>query len=105
MRTFPNELAEFRAIVNARGSALRAMNCGELEAIGRLEPVQLVVGNRTATVSVIVEAKPDGALRIVIQGFLENRFLPGKSVALDGFYKHADGSVSPMPDEEFYGFD
>jgi hypothetical protein len=25
--------------------------------------------------------------------------------ALDGFYKHPDGTVTAMPDEEFYEFD
>jgi hypothetical protein len=28
-----------------------------------------------------------------------------KHVALDGFYKHPDESVTPMPNEEFYEFD
>jgi hypothetical protein len=48
---------------------------------------------------------PDGTLRIVVQGFMKARFFPGKHVALDGFYKHPDGSVTPMPVEEFYDFD
>lgn len=43
--------------------------------------------------------------RVVVQGFIKARFIPGKHVALDGFYKHADGSVSAMPDEELYEFD
>jgi hypothetical protein len=28
-----------------------------------------------------------------------------KNVAMDGFYKYPDGSVSPMPPEGFYKFD
>jgi hypothetical protein len=42
---------------------------------------------------------------VVIQGFMKARFIPGKHVALDGFYKHPDGTVSTMPNEEFYEFD
>jgi hypothetical protein len=48
---------------------------------------------------------PGGALQIVIQGFLEHRFLPGKSVALDGFYKYRDEAVAPMSSEDFWKFD
>lgn len=29
----------------------------------------------------------------------------GKLFALDGFYKYPDGTVTPMPLEEFYEFD
>jgi hypothetical protein len=29
----------------------------------------------------------------------------GQNVALDGFYKYPDGTVAPMPNEEFYEFD
>jgi hypothetical protein len=52
-----------------------------------------------------VQSKPDGTLRVVIQGFMKARFIPGKHVALDGFYKHPDGTVSKMPNKEFYEFD
>jgi hypothetical protein len=31
--------------------------------------------------------------------------MPGASVALDGFYKHADGTLTPMPYDEFHEFD
>jgi hypothetical protein len=33
------------------------------------------------------------------------RYVPGKHVAVDGFYKHADGTVTPMDSAEFYEFD
>jgi hypothetical protein len=36
---------------------------------------------------------------------MKARFMPGKHVSSDGFYKHSDGTVSTMPDEEFYEFD
>ena len=32
---------------------------------------------------------------------MKARFIPGEHVALDGFYKHPDGTVSTMPSEEF----
>jgi hypothetical protein len=36
---------------------------------------------------------------------LKAHFVPRKHVALDGFYKQPDGTVSRMPNEEFYEFD
>jgi hypothetical protein len=36
---------------------------------------------------------------------MKARFVPEIHVALDGFYKHPDGTDSAMPAEEFYEFD
>jgi hypothetical protein len=42
----------------------------------------------------MVQPKPDGSLRVIIQGFMKARFVPGRHVTLDGFYKHPDGTAS-----------
>ena len=80
-----------------------------LEEIRRLgaEPVERIgVESRAATIGIIVQEMPSGAARVVVQGFMDSRwFRSVKSVALDGFYKHPNGSVGPMPNEEFYEFD
>ena len=52
-----------------------------------------------------MQSLPSGSLRVVIQGFMDARFIPGKHVAIDGFYKLPDGAVAQMPDKEFYEFD
>jgi hypothetical protein len=105
MRTFPKSLATFRTIVDERGERLRKLTQEELKKLAA-EPVeQLIVESRPATIGIIVQPQPDGDLRVVVQGFVKARFMPGKHVALDGFYKHSDGTVSTMPDEEFYEFD
>ena len=104
MRTFPKSLATFRMIVNERGERLRKLSQEELKRIAA-EPEQLMVESRSATIGIIVQSKPDGTVRVVVQGLMKARFIPGKHVALDGFYKHPDGSVSAMPNEEFYEFD
>jgi len=36
---------------------------------------------------------------------MKARFLPGSRAASDGFYKRSDGSVTSMPDKEFYECD
>ena len=110
MRTFPKALAGFREIVNERGQKLRQLKFEELGKLikplpeGPLE--RLTVDSRPATIGIIVERKTDSTLRVVVQGFMNARHVPlVKHVALDGFYKHADETVTPMPATEFYEFD
>lgn len=105
MRTFPKSLATFRKIVNDRGEGLRKLTQDELKKLPAEPTEQLIVESRPATIGVLVQSKPDGTLRVVIQGFMKARFIPGKHVALDGFYKYPDGTVSTMPRKEFYEFD
>jgi hypothetical protein len=105
MRTFPKSLATFRKIINERGELLRKLTQEELKKLATEPPEQLIFDSRPATIGIIVQTKPGGDIRVVIQGFMKARFLPRKHVALDGFYKHPDGTVSTMPNEEFYEFD
>jgi hypothetical protein len=105
MRTFPKSLAMFRKIVSERGEGLRKLTQEELKKLAVEPSEQLIVDSRPATIGIIVQFRPDGSLRVVIQGFMKARFIPGKHVALDGFYKHLDGTVAPMSDKEFYEFD
>jgi hypothetical protein len=105
MRTFPKSLATFRKIINERGEQLRKLTQEELKKLAAERPEQLIFDSRPATIGIIVQSKPDSTLRVVIQGFLKARFILGKHVALDGFDKHPDGTVSAMRDEEFYEFD
>lgn len=105
MRTFPKSLATFRKIVNERGQRLRKLTQEELKKLATEPAEHLIVESRPATIGIIAQPKSDGILRVVIQGFMKARFIPGKHVALDGFYKHVDGTVSTMPNKEFYEFD
>ena len=105
MRTFPKSLATFRKIVSERGEQLRKLTHEELQELADRPTEELIVDSRLATIGIIVQSKPDGTLRVVIQGFMKARFIPGKHVALDGFYKHPGGTVSTMPNKEFYEFD
>jgi hypothetical protein len=105
MRTFPKSLATFRKTVDERGERLRKLTQEELKKLATEPREQLIVESRPATIGIIVQPQPDGNLRVVIQGFMKARFIPGKHVALDGFYKHPDGTVSTMPNEQFYEFD
>jgi len=109
MRTFPRALATFQQLVNERGERLRGLSFAELEQLAR-PPVgpsgeNLTVESRPATIATVVERWPDGRLRVVLHGALKPRLLPfGHHVAMDGFYKHPDGSLTQMSDEEFNAF-
>ena len=53
-----------------------------------------------------MEIKNDGALRVVVQGFLDSRWIRKiQDVQLDGFYVWPDGKIGDMPEVEFYEFD
>jgi hypothetical protein len=104
VRTFPKSLATFCKIVNERGERLRKLTQEELKTLGAKPTEQLFVESRPATIDIIVQSKPDGTLRVVVQGFMEARLIPGKNVDLDGFSKNPDGSVSPMSHKKFYEF-
>jgi hypothetical protein len=85
---------------------LRPLSHDDLLAVGELATEHIEVHGRPASVTIIVEPKADGSLRVVVQGFMRARLLPFiSSVALDGFYKRPNGAVEPMPDKEFYEFD
>ena len=105
MRTFPRALATFRRIVEERGAHLRNLTFEALQASASLPIEHLSVDSRPATIALIVEPHGDDTLRVVVQGFMDARLIPGQHVALDGFYKRRDGTVAPMPDNEFHDYD
>jgi hypothetical protein len=102
MRTFPKSLATFRQIVDKRGEDLRARTWEQITALA-LTIEHIMVESRPATISIMTEGVGD-QLRVVIRGFMKNKYFPGSSLALVGFYKHRDGHVTTMPDEEFHRY-
>ena len=104
MRTFPKALSAFRDIVNERGARLRELSFEELTRLGAAPIEHLSIESRPATIGIIVQPLPTGGIRIIVQGFMKAKLL-GKNVALDGFYKYPNGTVAPMPKEDFYEFD
>jgi len=105
VRTFPRQLAAFRRIVNARGDSLRSLPFEELESLKTTPVEDLTIDGRRATIETIVETVEADRLRVVLQGSMPSRFVPGmKHVALDGFYKSRDGVVARMRDAEFYDY-
>jgi hypothetical protein len=100
----------FRKLVHTRCARLRTLPFADLERLvrPRLGPVgeTVTVGSRSGTIHTIVEPQEDGSLRVVLRGALQWRFIWfAYNMAMEGFYKHPDGSVTPMPDKEFREFD
>jgi hypothetical protein len=92
-------------MVKARGARLRQLPFAQLTQVAN-QPVEHVrVESRKATIGIMVLSSASGGIQVVLQGRLEHRFMPGVSVALDGFYKYPDETVSEMKAEEFYEFD
>ncbi|HEX4597664.1 MAG TPA: hypothetical protein VH278_07750 [Burkholderiaceae bacterium] len=89
-------------MVEERGVRLRQLPFAKLTE----QPVEeVMLGSRRGTIATIVITSPNGGVKVVVQGFLEHRFFPGSSVALDGFYKYPDETIAPMSNDEFWEFD
>jgi hypothetical protein len=104
VRTFPKELSTFRTMVKERGAHLRRLPFSELERLANQPLEHVAVESRKATIGTMVFPLLSGGIQVVLQGFMEYRFMPGKSVALDGFFKYPDETVSEMKAEEFWDF-
>lgn len=105
MRTIPKSLATFQQVVDERGERLRGLSLEGLKELANQPAEHMTIGSHQATISVIVQPLPDGSARVVVQGFMKARFLPGNHVALYGFYKHPDGTVTRMSRDELYDYD
>ena len=92
-------------MVKQRGSRLRQLPFEELKQLATRPVEHVTVESRKAKIGIIVLPSPSGGIQVVVQGFLDHHFMPGKSVALDGFYKYPDETVAEMTAEEFWGFD
>lgn len=90
--------------MNQRGAKLRELPFEKLQRLAEAPIEHLSVESNPATIGIIVQSLPDGGIRVVVQGFMQAKLL-GKNVALDGFYKYPDGTVTPMSEEDFYEFD
>lgn len=91
-------------MVEKRGSCLRQFPLEELKQLASQPSENVMVEARKATIETIVLPLQGGGVKVVLQGFLEHHFMPGKNVAMDGFYKYPDETVDEMKEEEFWSF-
>jgi hypothetical protein len=95
---------QFEELVKSRLHALRDKTYDQLQNLIDAPVESVSVAGRTGAIWTIVELRSSGALRVVVQGMLEWRYLGACDVKLDGFYKQPDGSLTEMPEEEFWEF-
>lgn len=96
----------FQEIVDERGQRQRALPFKQLRKLTNEPTEHLTLESRSATIGIIVDPLPSLGIRVVVQGFLSTWPFRGiKRVALDGFHKYPDETISPMAREEFWEFD
>jgi hypothetical protein len=97
---------QFRKLIFQKGQELRSLSYDTLLKLVDTPTEQVELSGRRGTIDLIIEPCSGERLRVVIQGFLHARLIPlVKSVELDGFYKHQNGTVSLMEHKEFYDYD
>ena len=95
----------FHQMVRERGQKLRHLTYERLIIMKNESAEHVNVGTRKGTIATFCEIRDGERVAVVLRGNLDT-WLPGiKSVARDGFYKHRDGSVTDMPDDELYDYD
>jgi len=95
----------FQQQVKEKGVFLRGLSSDDLLSRANTPTETLRFGWSTGTISVMIEQHGLGLVRVVVQGFLRfPSWSPAASVALDGFYKSADGTIREVPDSELGDF-
>ena len=103
MRTFPKALAPFRELVRRRANEIKVLTWQQIVELPKDQTEDVMVGKHRGAISIIVECETE-RLRVVIQGFLKHRFLPGSSIAMEGFVKERNDNVIPMTDDELVDY-
>ena len=95
----------FRQMVRERGQKLRLLACERLLVMTNESVERVNVGTRKGTIATFCEIRDGERVAVVLRGDLDTWLPRIKSVARDGFYKHRDGSVTDIPDDELYDYD
>jgi hypothetical protein len=66
---------------------------------------RITVGARKGMIAIFCEITDGERVAVELRGKLDTWFSRIKSVARDGLYKHRDGSVTDMSDDELYDCD
>ena len=94
-------IAHFQRLADERSAKLSTLTFAELVRHAA-DPETVKVGGRTGSLCTYVEHREDGTLRVVVHGLLRFKWIPFmNSVAVQGFYKHPDDTISPIPEYEY----
>jgi hypothetical protein len=95
----------FYQMVRERGDRLRPLAYDRLMGMKDGPPERVSVGKRSGTIATRCQACDGERVAVVIRGDLDTWFSFIKSISRDGFYKHRDGSITEMSDDEYYDYD
>jgi hypothetical protein len=95
----------FRQLVYERGRALRLLTYDQLMAMTAPPVERVSIGGRAGTIAILCRPCEGERVAVVLLGNLATWLPAVSSVARDGFYKHRDGSVSDMHDDDQYAYD
>jgi hypothetical protein len=80
------------------------MSFNELSQLDVVSIEEITVESHPSTISIHVQPTEDRGIRVIVQGFMKARFVPGSHVALDGFRMHPDGRITAMEEGELNQF-
>jgi hypothetical protein len=100
-----NTRRALRQAVRERGQALRLLPYQRLLGMKHEPAEPVAVGGRAGTIATYCRACDHHRVAVVLRATLDTWLPRVKSVARDGFYKHRDGSITDMPDDELYDYD
>ena len=100
-----NAITQFQRLADERSAKLSTLTFAEL--VGHaIDPETVKVGGRAGSLCTYVEHRQNGTLRVVVHGLLRFKWIPFmSSVAVQGFYKHPDDTISPIPEDEYNELD
>jgi len=100
-----NAITQFQRLADERSAKLSTLTFAEL--VGHAaDPETVKVGGRAGSLCTYVEHRQNGTLRVVVHGLLRFKWIPFmSSVAVQGFYKHPDDTITPIPEDEYNELD
>jgi hypothetical protein len=95
-------------LVEERVQALTGLSYSELQTWPVESSTDITIEGRSGAITVFINDHAGDGLLIVVHGFVDRavaRLFSPTIVALDGFWKHCDGSVSPASPSDLEEYD
>ena len=103
MRIFFKPPTALQAFVNERVEQLRVSSNEEISKFTEGRTEEITLASHPATIYTVSETMPDGRMRVVVQAFTKARLF-GSHVAVEGFYRLADGAMVELTKEDYWEF-
>jgi hypothetical protein len=105
MMRYSEQTRAFRQMVRERGRQLRLLAYERLIVTKNDTAERIYVGGRKGTIETFCKVRDGEQVAVVVRGKLDTWLPLIKRVFRDGFYKHRDGSITDMVDDELHDYD